>query len=263
MLRPSQLARSHLTGVIAIQVALHSAAGEGSLDDFDTLRDPTRLSSRVALGLEYGNQKEGAHQGKGTLTAGYAFGRSDRLDWMVSFEQAWIVDEPGTSGDRRETGLGDPKLSVGHVVDGVGRFRWGVGLGCQLDAATEPRFGDGAWAISPIWGGGYQLRPDLEWIAGVQFNGSVSEAAGRTPIRSLDARTAILKSWENHWFALAGWESSIDFQDQNTHSGTVNLEIGKAFGTRQHWVVSMGMDFPVERAAQENFVAKAGFARVF
>jgi hypothetical protein len=100
-------------------------------------------------------------------------------------------DEPGQSGATRGAGVGDLKLGFGHVFDGTGRFRWGVGLAGTLDTASKAQLGDGALTVSPTWGGGFRFAPDFELVGHLQYEVSVHEAAGRSPIHSLEFKPAL------------------------------------------------------------------------
>lgn len=239
------------------------ADGDSTLDGFNTLRDPTVLSSHMGLGYDYADQDQGAFRNKMTLSGAYAFGPAGRQDWVFSAELPFIHDEPGNSSGDRATGVGDFKLGFGHVLDGTGRFRWGLGLAGTFDTASKAQFGDGALTISPIWGGGFRFTPDFELVGNVQYNASVYEAAGRLHVHSLDLSPALLKTWSHHWYSLLGWESGIDFENNNTHTGKVKVEIGKAFGPRQQWVFSTGVDVPLVRPGQDNFTLKVGLNHVF
>jgi hypothetical protein len=239
------------------------SGAEETLDNFNTLRDPTVLSSNVGLGYNYGDQHQNASRNKLTLSGAYAFGADNRKDWVVSAELPFIHDEPGNSAARRATGVGDFKLGFGHVLDGTGRFRWGLGASGTFGTASKQQFGDGAVTLSPIWGGGFRFTPTFELVGNVQYNASIHEAAGRQPVHSLEISPALLKIWPHHWYSQAGWDSVFDFENGATHSGKVTAEIGKAFGARQQWVLSTGVDVPVVRAGQDNFTVNAGVNYVF
>jgi hypothetical protein len=198
-----------------------------------------------------------------TLSGAYAFGAEGRRDWSTSAELALMNDEPGDAGGSRATGVGDFKIGVGHVLDGAGKFRWGLGLAGKFDTASKPQFGEGATTISPIWGGGLRFAPDFELLGNVQYNASVHEANGRPPVRSIEIRPALLKTWPHEWYSLVGWESVVDFQDANTHYGKVTTELGRAIGAQHQWVFYAGVDVPVVRAGPDNFTAKAGLSYLF
>jgi hypothetical protein len=68
------------------------------------------------------------------------------------------------------------------------------------------------------------------------------------PVHSLEIQPALLRTWPQNWYSLAGWESVVDFQDGETHYGKVMAEVGKAFGPRQQWVLDGGLDVPAVRA---------------
>ena len=174
-----------------------------------------------------------------------------------------MQDVPGDSGGSRANGIGDFKFAVGHLIDGTGRFRWGLGLAGTFDTASEPQFGNGAFTLSPIWGAGFRFTPDLELVANVQYNASVAESSGRNPGHSLELKPALLKIGPLHYYSLFGWESSWDFDSDNLHRGKLKLEIGKGLGERQQWVLYTGVDAPVIHGGQENFSFKVGLNYVF
>lgn len=159
--------------------------------------------------------------------------------------------------------MGDFEMSLGHILDGTGRFRWGLGLGTTFDTASKPQFGDGAFQLSPIWGGGFRFSPDFELVANVQYNASVAVSTGRQPVNSLELKPALLKILPHHWYSLLGWGSSWDFEDGGLHRSKIKLEFGKGLGKRQQWVLFAGINVPVIHAGQENFTVKAGLNYVF
>ena len=252
-----------LLGLTRPIYASDPGGAEETLDNFNTLRDPTVLSSNVGLGYNYGDQHQNASRNKLTLSGAYAFGADNRKDWVVSAELPFIHDEPGNSGASRASGVGDFKVGFGHVFDGTGRFRWGLGAASTFDTASKQQFGDGAVTLSPIWGGGFRFTPTFELVGNVQYNASIHEAAGRQPVHSLEISPALLKIWPHHWYSQAGWDSVFDFENGATHSGKVTAEIGKAFGVRQQWVLSTGVDVHVVRAGQDNFTVNVGINYVF
>jgi hypothetical protein len=236
---------------------------EASPTWFDTLRDPTVLSCRAGLGYEHADQDYGAQRDKLTVSGAYAFGTEGRRDWTVSAELPWLHEEPGDTGGERATGVGDFKLGGGHVFDGRGRFRWGLGAAATLPTASEAQLGDGVVKLSPIGGAGFRLLPGLECVGNLQYNASVHEQDGRTPVQSLEAKPALIKTWPRHWYTLAGWDSRWDFENGNAYRGVAKVEAGKALGQRQRWVAYLGCDVPVVNAGSDNLTLKAGINHVF
>lgn len=256
------LSSSLMLGTIWAATGGEPGAEGGKLDSFDTLRDPTVLNSAITLGTEYANQDGGNDRYKLNLSGTLAFGAAGAKDWSIGANLPYRYDDPG-AGAKSTSGVGDLKIAVGHVFDGLGRFRWGLGLATTFDTASKVQFGDGATTLSPVWGGGFRFTSDFELVGNVQYNVSVQEAAGRSPIHSLEIRPALLKTWPRDWYSLAGWESTVDFQDGEAHYGKMMAEVGKAFGARQQWVVYAGFDVPVVRAGRDNFSINAGLSYVF
>lgn len=256
-----------LLAAFATGATLDAAVAQGhtnsTVEWFDTLRDPTVLSSRASLGYDHTDQHQGAFRNKVSPSGSLAFGAEGQHDWMVSAELPFYHDYPGNSGGLRETGVGDLKIGVGHILDGTGRFRWGLGLATTFNTASEPQFGDGTFQLAPIWGAGYRFSPDFEWVANVQYNASATEANGRQPVKSLELKPALIKILPHHWYSLLGWDSTWDFDNGNLHRGTVKTEFGKGVGSRQQWVFYTGVDVPVMNAAQDNFTIRAGLNHIF
>jgi hypothetical protein len=247
----------------AVGLAATDEPSTGDLDSFNTLRDPTVLSSQLSLGLEYWDQDYGAFRSKQVLSGEYAFGGGGQRDWVVSAELPFLLDEPGDTAGDQTGGVGDFKLGAGHVFDGIGRFRWGLGLAVGFDTASEDQFGDGALKLSPQWGAGYRFRPDFELTAKVQYNGSVWEDDGRSEVNSLELRLALLKTWPHYWYSLAGYGSLWDFERDDIYSGAFKAEVGKAFGTRQEWVAYLSTEVPAVNAGPNDFTVKLGIGYIF
>ena len=159
--------------------------------------------------------------------------------------------------------MGDFKVGIGHILDGTGRFRWGLGLAATFDTASKPQFGDGALQVAPVWGGGFRFSPDFELVANVQYNASLTEANARDSISLLELNPALLKIWPRHWYSLLGWNSGWDFEDGGFHSGKLQAEIGKGLGHREQWVVYTGIDIPVIHGGEDNFTLRIGLNYVF
>ena len=252
-----------LLGLTEVVSASDPCVPEETLDNFNTLRDPTVLSSNVGLGYSYADRHQDASRNKLTISSAYAFGIGRRKDWVVSAKLPFIHDEPGNSETSQASGLGDLKVGFGHVIDGTGRLRWGLGAAVTFGTASEQQFGDGAVTVSPIGGWGFRFTPEFELVGNVQYNNSIHEADGRISVHSLEFSPALLKIWPHHWYTQAGWESVLDFEDGSNHSGKVTAEVGKAFGGRQQWVLSAGVDIPAGSAGLDNFTAKAGVNYIF
>jgi hypothetical protein len=65
----------------AVCLAESSDSVVSDLDSFNTLRDPTFLSSQMSFGTEYYNQDDGAFRSRYVISGDYAFGSSDQRDW--------------------------------------------------------------------------------------------------------------------------------------------------------------------------------------
>lgn len=251
-----------LAGATLVSAA-EEAQTETKVEWWDTLRDPTVLSSQVGVGFDCVDRHQGTFRSKLTPSGSYAFGSARQRDWVVSAELPFYHDEPGDSGEPRGAGTGDLDISLGHILDGTGRFRWGLGLGTTFDTASEPQFGDGAFQLSPIWGGGFRFSPGFELMAHLQYNASVAVASDRHSVHSLEFKPALLKILPHHWYSLVGWSSTWDFENGDLHQGKIEVEFGKGFGKRQQWVFFTGIDVPVVHAGRDNFIVKAGLHYVF
>lgn len=233
------------------------------LDTFNTLRDPTFLASQVSFGTDYFYRQDGAFRNRFVLSGDYAFGAQSSRDWVISAEMPLLLDDPGDGNGSRNSGLGDLKLGVGHVLDGIGQFRWGLGAAVTFDTASDDPFGDGALKISPQWGAGYRFRPDFELSAKVQYNASVWEDEGRSDVSSLEAKVALLKTWPGFWYSLVGYGSLWNFERDNLHSNVIKAEVGKAFGARQEWIAFVSGEAPVENRGANQFAVKLGLSYIF
>lgn len=249
--------------LIAVCRAETEGTAETDLDSFNTLRDPTFLASQLTLGAEYRDQDDGAFRYSNVLSGDYAFGSGDQRDWVLSAEVPFISDDPGDAAGSRDSGIGDLKLGLGHIVDGTGRFRWGLGAGVTFDTASEDPFGDGAVKLSPQWGAGYRFRPDFELSAKVQYNASVWEDKGRSDVNSLELRVALLKTWPRFWYSLVGYGSLLNFERDDIHSSALKAEVGKAFGAQQEWVSYLSAEIPAANPGPNDFVIKLGVSYIF
>jgi hypothetical protein len=256
----------HILLIPACAAVCHAETDDpvsGDLDSFNTLRDPTFLSSSAGLGTEYFDRDDGAFRSRFVVSGDYAYGSGEQRDWVISAELPFLLDDPGDDAGAREGGIGDFKLGAGHIIDGVGRFRWGLGTAVTFDTASDDRLGDGAIVLSPQWGAGYRFRPDFELTAKMQYNPSIWEDEGRSEVNSLELKLALLKTWPGFWYSLAGYGSLWNFERDEIHSNAFKAELGKAFGTRQEWVAFFSAEVPVENRGANDFALKCGISYVF
>lgn len=233
------------------------------LDSFNTLRDPTFLSSSASFGAEYYDRDNEAFRSRYVFSSDYAFGSGEQRDWVISAEIPFVLDDPGDGGGSRDSGVGDFKLGLGHILDGIGRFRWGLGAAVTFDTASDDPFGDGAIKLSPQWGAGHRFRPDLELTAKMPYNGSVWEDKGRADVNSLELKLALLKTWPGYWYSLVGYGSLWDFERDEIHSNAFKAEVGKAFGSRQEWVAYLSAEVPAANRGSNDFAVKLGISYIF
>ncbi len=249
--------------VMASAAPAQESDSEASSTWFNTLRDPTVLASRLSVGYEYADRDHGFLRNKMTVSGAYAFGAGELRDWTISAELPFFHDEPGDLGGALRNGVGDLKFGAGHVFDGVGRFRWGLGTAVSFPTASAPEFGDGVVKLSPIVGLGVRLLPGLELTGNLQHNTSVHEKHGRTPVHSLEVKPRLIKTWPHRLYTLVGWDSRFNFEDANAYRGVLKFEVGKALGLQQQWVAFLGCDVPVVNAGRDDFSLKVGLNRVF
>lgn len=233
------------------------------LDNFNTLRDPTRLASSASFGIEYFDRDNDAFRNRYVMSGDYAFGFGDQRDWVISAELPFLLDDPGDGGGGRDCGIGDFKLGAGHILDGVGRFRWGLGTAMGFDTASDDAFGDGAIVLSPQFGAGYRLSSDLELTSKLQYNVSMWEDKGRSDVHSLELKLALLKTWPGYWYSLVGYGSLFNFERNEIHSNAFKAELGKAFGSRQEWVAYLSAEVPAANRGANDFAVKCGISFVF
>jgi hypothetical protein len=86
-------------------------------------------------------------------------------DWdVVTRTIVPIVSQPGiTSGQGRETGLGDILFTAFFVPKSTGSWIWGVGPAIQLPTATDSRLGADEWAAGPSF---VALTMPGNWVVG-------------------------------------------------------------------------------------------------
>jgi hypothetical protein len=190
-----------------------------------------------------------------------AFGAAGAKDWIVGLELPYRHIAPAAGAD--VSGLGDLQIAGGHVFDGTGRFRWGLGVATVFDTAEHAALGDGVLKLSPKWGAGWRFQHELELVGTVQYNVSLHEAAGRSQVSSLEVNPALIKGWRGNWFNVLGYDQSWDWQDDGRYYSTLKFELGRAFGTGDCWVASIGVDVPLAGRGADNYTVKAGLSHLF
>ena len=111
------------------------------------------IASLISVPIQSNNDFDWGPQGEWLSVSNFQpvvpFSLND--DWdVVTRTIVPIVSQPGiTSGQGRETGLGDTLFTAFFVPKSSGSWIWGVGPAIQLPTATDSRLGTEEWAAGP------------------------------------------------------------------------------------------------------------------
>ncbi len=225
--------------------------------------DPTVLRSRVKVTNEYSARDFGVSENTTKLNLTYAFGNVARRDWNVQLDLPVVHNNAGDQATPTDaTGLGDIELRGGHVFDGAGVFRWGLGAEAHFNTASEPQLGDGVFRLSS--GLQFALQPSrsFKFQTTIQFDQSLSTDAGVPEQQRIKVKPAVQFDLPADCYGYVETELVWDLQACGRFGSKLKVELGHAFGSREQWVASIRYETPLTESS-EQYTATAGLAYVF
>lgn len=243
---------------IALLTAVVAAQAE-----IDPGLDPTVLHSRVKMTNEYVDREFDVSRNKTKLLLSYAFGNMARRDWTVQLDLPFVSYRAGALGGAPDAdGIGDIEMRIGHVMDGEGVFRWGLGVETQLNTAAQPQLGEGIFTLAPVLVFAVQPCRKFKFQATTQFDQSLIHEAGVGEQQVLKTKPSFTVHLPEKFYAYVESELGWDGADGSEFSAKLKFEIGRGFGARGEWVLNARYEMPLtESADQHTFTA--GVAYVF
>lgn len=229
------------------------------LEYFDTLRDPTMISTRVGLGYEGLQKHNGDFRNKFLLNGTYAFTLCSSNDTGVAVEEPVVSQNYGDDG----SGLGDFKFTFGHVFKPHGRFRWALGMENQFNTATSDEIGDGVIKLTPFYAWQLKLAKSVQFGGRLKYNYSVYEEPGRARANSIEFNPQLLAEWPHDIYTAVAWNSEWTLVNSGHYIGKFEPQIGKAFGKRNQWVAYVGVEIPWVHAGSDICTYKTGLSYLF
>lgn len=261
---------SYLTGILLLAACLPLFAQENSatnglaaydapLEPFDTLKDYTLISTRAGLGYEGLQKHNGGYRNKFLLNGTYALTINQTNDTGIAAEQPVVSQNYGDDG----TGLGDFKLTFGHIFKPGGFFRWGAGMETQFPTATSDEIGDGIIKLTPLFGWQMKLAKDFQFGGRLKYNYSVYEEEGRARANSIEFNPQLLAEWPHDIYTSVAWNSEWTLVNSGHYIGKFEPQIGKAFGEKNQWVAYVGVEIPWINAGSDICTFKTGISYLF
>lgn len=225
--------------------------------------DPTVLHSRVKVTNEFVDRDFDASRNKTKLLLSYAFGNVARRDWTVQLDLPFVSYRGGTRGGAPDAdGIGDIEMRIGHVFDGEGVFRWGLGMETQLNTAAQPQLGEGVFTLAPVLVFAVQPCREFKFQTSAQFDQSLTHEAGVGEQQDLKVKPSMTFHLPGKFYAYVESELEWDVAGESEFGAKLKFEIGRGFGSRGEWVLSARYEMPLtESADQHTFTA--GVAYVF
>ncbi|GAA5129069.1 transporter [Luteolibacter yonseiensis] len=252
------LAAFSLTGI--------STAGEETVTDADLLlaRNPIVIKSRVRVADEYTDLDGGGSRNKFILAGVYGFGFNghDR-QFGIGFELPVLENDP--EGADSDTGLGDLKLRVGHLLmDDPAGWRAGWFFETEFDTAADDvqAIANQRTQMAGGAGAAYAIRDNFVLATSLQFGWSADQ--GDT--------TGNKSEWEGH--LTATWKISPCVSLNLDYKGVVNMmedaelyntlepSIGWTVGNERNIGLFASCEIPLDDSST-NCIAKAGVTWFF
>lgn len=262
---------SYLLGLILLTFSLSLMAQDGNtnntataandmpLESFDTLLDPTLFTSRAGLGYEGLQKHNGGFRNKFLLNGTYAFKTCAPNDTAVAIEQPIVHQNYTEDG----TGLGDLKLTAGHIFKPGGLFRWGAALETLFPTATDDEIGDGIIKLTPIFGWQMRVLSNVQFGGRLKYNYSVYEEEGRARANSIEFNPQLLAEWPHDIYTSVAWNSEWTLVNSGHYTGKFETQIGKAFGKKNQWVAYVGVEIPWIHGGNDICTYKTGISYLF
>lgn len=229
------------------------------LEPFDTLEDPTLISTRVGLGYEGLQKHNGGYRNKFLLNGTYAFTVNSTNDTGVAVEEPIVHQNYTDDG----TGLGDFKFTFGHIFKPAGSFRWALGMENQFPTATSDEIGDGIIKLTPFYGWQMKILPTFQFGGRLKYNYSVYEEDGRARANSIEFNPQLLAEWPHSIYTSVAWNSEWTLVNSGHYIGKFEPQIGKAFGKNNQWVAYVGVEIPWIHAGNDICTFKTGISYLF
>jgi hypothetical protein len=225
--------------------------------------DPTVLHSRVKVQNEFIEQAFDGSQNTTKLLLSYAFGNVARREWTVQLDLPLVAFRGGDFGGAPDaTGLGDVEMRIGHVVDGEGHFRWGLGVETQFNTAAQDQLGDGVFRLSPVCVFVVQPSRAFKFQTTTQFDQSLTREAGISEQQDLKVKPSVTFKLPENFYAYVESELKWNLQDDDRFSAKLKFELGRGFGARGEWVLSARYEMPLTESSGDHTFT-AGVAYVF
>lgn len=225
--------------------------------------DPTVLHSRVKLQNEFIEQAFDGSKNTTKLLLSYAFGNVARRDWTVQLDLPLVAHRAGNLGGAPDaTGFGDVQMRIGHVFDGEGVFRWGLGVETQLNTAAQDQLGDGVWRLSPVLVFAVEPCRAFKFQTTTQFDQSITREDGVREQQDVKVKPSMTFKLPEKFYAYVESELKWDIQNNDRFSAKLKFEIGRGFGARGEWVLSARYEMPLTESTDDHTLT-AGVGYVF
>jgi hypothetical protein len=215
-----------------------------SAQGFDCGRDPLTPNNKFFLSAGYAALPAGA-KGFNLDLADDTYLGPDR-EVLVQFDLPMAHFRPGDAGGGTDTGLGDIRVALGHVLFGGGLSHL-IRVGAILDTATADALGGRRWALVP--GYGISLRP-LPWLSEVvlvDWERSVAKASAVPPLNRLSFRSRTIFKTEAGFFSSLEGTPSVDFERSGKVGFGVGGRIGMMWGAFKNAGLFAQADYPVDK----------------
>lgn len=152
------------------------------------------------------------------------------------------------------SGLSESKLKFRRVTT-EGRFSWLLGGEFVLPTAEHAALGSGTWQVNPSAGVVYAVSPQVFAFGGVQRFQSISEEAGRLPVRQNQARLLVARVSPKGWWVMGDLKATrdlvadADLLDVEVEAGRM-VTASTAFSVR---LAGSGMDSPRSSGVVVNY----------
>jgi len=235
----------------------------GSLAAVEPLRDPvaaeqlkqlndqTIIGNRVSLGSDWSQYRDGAEKATWTLAGVWGWPISDWQDWGIRFKLPFVYQRGDDASDHPEVGgLGDFEIGTGPAFRLNDTWRTGGGIELHTDTASDRAFAESVCRLKPGWGVSHDITDWLTLTFSADYSHSIVEKHDARPQSYFELALPATLILPNDWSISARYKATVDFENGDRWSHTVNAGVGKRL-SKAPVVLSASLEKPLGSAGKE------------
>lgn len=220
-------------------------------DQLKQLNDQTIIGNRVSLGSDWSQYRDGAEKATWTLAGLWGWPISDWQDWGVRFKLPFVYQRSDDASDHAEVGgVGDFEIGTGPAFRLNDTWRTAGGIELHGDTASNRAIAESVWRLKQGWGVSHDVTNWLTLTFNADYNHSIVERDDVRPQSYLELALPVTLILPGHWSIGARYRATVDFENGDRWSHTVNAGIAKRL-SKVPIVLSASLEKPLAGSGKE------------